>query len=66
LNAALELPADARAAYLDKACAGDIALRQQVEALLQAHEQAQGFLEAPLNKLTPGFGWISTQIDGLL
>src|ERR1035438_2565153 len=47
LNAALELPVDARAAYLDKACAGDPALRQRVEALLQAHEQAEGFLEAP-------------------
>ena len=47
LNAALELPADHRAAYLDQACAGKPALRRQVEALLQAGEQAQGFLEAP-------------------
>src|SRR5882757_7749698 len=47
LNAALELPADKRAAYLDQTCAGDVILRQQVEALLQAHEQAGGFLSAP-------------------
>ncbi len=47
LNAVLELPAGHRAAYLDQACAGDSALRQQVEALLQAHDQAEGFLEAP-------------------
>src|ERR1041385_3697906 len=47
LNAALELPADHRAAYVDQACAGKPALRRQVEALLQAGEQAQGFLEAP-------------------
>src|SRR5437899_12637063 len=47
LNAALELPADQRAAYLDQACVGHAALRQQVEALLHASEQAAGFLEAP-------------------
>ncbi len=47
LNAALELPAGERAAYLDNACAGDAALRQRVEELLRAHEQAKDFLEAP-------------------
>src|SRR5437879_3958847 len=47
LNAALELRPAERAAYLDQACAGDAALRQQVEALLLSHEQAEGFLEAP-------------------
>ena len=47
LNAALELRPPERAAYLDQACAGDAALRKQVEALLQAHEQAEGFLDAP-------------------
>jgi serine/threonine protein kinase/tetratricopeptide (TPR) repeat protein len=47
LNAALELPAGQRAAYLDQACAGNTALRQQVEVLIQAHEQAGRFLELP-------------------
>ena len=47
LNAALELPLTERAPYLDQACAGDAALRQRVEELLRAHEQAEGFLEAP-------------------
>ncbi|NOS70948.1 MAG: serine/threonine protein kinase, partial [Verrucomicrobia bacterium] len=47
LNAALELHPAERAAYLDQACAGDAALRRQVEALLQAHEQAEDFLKAP-------------------
>ena len=37
LNEALELPAAQRADYLSQACAGDAALRQQVESLLQAH-----------------------------
>jgi serine/threonine protein kinase len=43
---ALELsdPA-ARAAYLDRACGGDAALRQRVEALLAAHAGAGRFLE---------------------
>ena len=47
LNAALELLPAERAAYLDEACAGDTALRQQVEDLLVAHASADGFLEAP-------------------
>ena len=47
LNAALELRPAERAAYLDEACAGDAALRQQVEDLLRAHAAAAGFLEAP-------------------
>jgi serine/threonine protein kinase/regulation of enolase protein 1 (concanavalin A-like superfamily) len=45
LNAALELRPAERAAYLHEACAGDTALRQRIEALLQAHDQAGGFLE---------------------
>ena len=36
--------ADERQAYLDRACAGDPALRQRVEALLRAHDRAGGFL----------------------
>src|SRR5690349_5653609 len=47
LNAALELRPAERAAYLDQACAGDAALRKQVEDLLLSHEQAQDFLVAP-------------------
>src|SRR6266568_1209465 len=39
-NAALELPAAERGAYLDQICADDAALRQRVEELLQAGEQA--------------------------
>jgi serine/threonine protein kinase len=43
--AALELPADKRGAYLDQACAGDLALRQQVEALLKVHNEAGDFFD---------------------
>src|SRR5262245_28383842 len=47
-NEALELdsPTD-RAAYLDRACASDPALRARVEALLAVHDRAGGFLESP-------------------
>jgi eukaryotic-like serine/threonine-protein kinase len=36
-----------RAAYLDRACAGDAQLRQKVEALLKAYRDAGSFLEQP-------------------
>jgi serine/threonine protein kinase len=42
-----------RAAYLAQACGNDAQLRQHVEALLQAHEKAGGFLEEPAAML-PG------------
>ncbi len=46
-SAARRLPAGERAAYLDEACAGDAALRQRIEELLQASEEAGAFLESP-------------------
>ena len=36
-----------RAAYLDGACRGDDPLRAEVQALIDAHEQAGDFLESP-------------------
>ena len=38
---------EARARYLDDACRGKPELRQRVEALLRAHEEAGAFLEEP-------------------
>lgn len=38
---------DRRAEYLDEACAGDVALRKQVEALFVAHEKSGRFLDVP-------------------
>ena len=43
-GAARCLPVGQRAAWLDKACAGDAALRQRVEELLRADEDAGDFL----------------------
>jgi serine/threonine protein kinase len=37
----------ARAAYLDAACAGRPALRQEVEELLQSHQEADTFVNVP-------------------
>ncbi len=46
---ALEKTAPAeRAAYLDKACAGNESLRRRVEAMLTAHPQVGQFLERPI------------------
>src|SRR5262249_58081681 len=36
-----------RAAFLHQACAGDEALRQQIERLLRRHEQPDSLLDAP-------------------
>src|SRR5262245_61732752 len=46
--AALDIadPAE-RIDYLDRACAGDAALRAQVETLLAAHARAGSFLDVP-------------------
>src|SRR5437762_1058825 len=38
-------PADERAAFLEQACAGDFALKQRIEVLLEAHDHPTRFLE---------------------
>jgi tetratricopeptide (TPR) repeat protein len=43
----IDSPAE-RAAFLDRACAGNQALRAEVEALLQAHDKPQRLLDAPV------------------
>jgi eukaryotic-like serine/threonine-protein kinase len=47
LEAALELPAAERAAFLAQSCNGDEALRQEVLSLLAGSEQADDFFETP-------------------
>jgi serine/threonine protein kinase/Tol biopolymer transport system component len=49
-HAALELAPGERAAFLHGACAGDEALRREVESLIAADEQAGGFIAAPALK----------------
>ena len=47
LDEVLDLEPAARAAALDRACAGDAVLRAQVEALVAADTDAAQFLETP-------------------
>ncbi|MGH9837231.1 MAG: protein kinase domain-containing protein [Blastocatellia bacterium] len=46
-RAAAELPSAERAAFLDRACAGDEALKREVVSLLDFRTQAEGFIEQP-------------------
>ena len=50
---ALELEGEKRRAFLDRACAGHPALREQVDALLEEHDRLEGFLgESPFRAAT--------------
>jgi hypothetical protein len=53
-NAALARSVDERAAFLDEACGADLLLRQQVERLINSHEQAGDFIFMPLLNRVPG------------
>jgi hypothetical protein len=46
-EAALKLPADERAAFLDQTCGSDVDLRRRVDVLLSAFERAGGFMNQP-------------------
>jgi serine/threonine protein kinase/WD40 repeat protein len=48
--------AAARAAYLQQACGGDLALRQRLEGLLGAHDAAGSFLQPPTGADADGDG----------
>jgi len=47
LQASLERAPEDRSAFLEQACSGDAALRQQVELLISLESQASSFLEEP-------------------
>ncbi|HEX5268962.1 MAG TPA: WD40 repeat domain-containing serine/threonine-protein kinase [Gemmataceae bacterium] len=46
-NEAVKLPPGQRAAYLDRACGADAALRREVESLLRAHDASCDLLHDP-------------------
>jgi serine/threonine-protein kinase len=50
-HAALELPAADRNVYLSSACHGDKELREEVESLIAAYEEGNGFFEQPAFEL---------------
>jgi serine/threonine protein kinase/Tfp pilus assembly protein PilF len=51
LQDALDCAPDERAAYLDQACAGDEALRLEVESLLSAYAHSDGFMAEHLSQV---------------
>src|SRR5579872_5642345 len=60
-----EDPAE-RAAYLERACAGDSALRQQVEQLLNAHEHPQPFMNHPAAALVATVDEPISELPGMV
>ena len=55
-HAAVEYDPDQLSEFLDERCAGDNALRGQVEELLDAHRRAEEFIEIPLASFTGANG----------
>jgi Tol biopolymer transport system component len=53
-DAALELAREQRTAFIDRACGADEELRQEVESLLEAHEQAGDFIATPALGMAAG------------
>ena len=50
-EAALDVPEADRAAFVDTACAGNPALRDEVLSLLTWHNRSTGFLETPASQI---------------
>jgi non-specific serine/threonine protein kinase/serine/threonine-protein kinase len=50
-EAALDVPEGDRAAFVDRACAGNAALLEEVRSLLTWHKGSTGFLETPAGRL---------------
>ncbi|MBK8267103.1 MAG: serine/threonine protein kinase [Planctomycetes bacterium] len=46
-NAAIELPMDRRADYLDRSCPDDVEIRNEVNSLLEHHAASSCFIEPP-------------------
>ncbi len=57
-------PGKDREAYLDKACGKDHSLRQRVERLLRAADQAGSFLESPAAEASPTVDFCVTEKSG--
>ena len=65
LEAALEQEESQRAAFLEEACAGDEALHKKVEALLEAHQRGDNFLEEPALEMAAK-GLANDQVSSLV
>ncbi len=63
-SAARRLPLGERAAFLDDACAGDIALRQHIEELFEIGERAAAFMETTAADLSQVHGLVRAEKSG--
>ncbi|HXD34913.1 MAG TPA: protein kinase [Pyrinomonadaceae bacterium] len=54
-HAALELPSSERERFLDETCGDDVALRQEVDGLLSAHQKSGGFIDTPAYEVAADF-----------
>src|ERR1043166_3129688 len=54
LDSALERDFHQQTAFLDEACAGDAALRAEVEALIHSYARAGNFIERPAYEVMAG------------
>ena len=52
-NAAVEQPPGERAAFLERSCDGDEALRRKVELLLKYHDRCGDFIKSPAFEVAP-------------
>jgi eukaryotic-like serine/threonine-protein kinase len=52
-NAAVEQPPDERAAFLERSCDGDEALRRKIELLLKYHDRSDDFMKSPAFEAAP-------------
>ena len=53
-RAAVNVPANKRAAFLDHACSGDQLLRSEVQSLLERDEETRTSIESPAEKMAGG------------
>jgi hypothetical protein len=60
-HSALKHEPDQRSAFLKQACAGDEALRREVESLLANEGEAKSFIEAPALEVRKG--WLTIQLN---
>ena len=63
-HVACDMAPDARAGFLDQACAGDTKLRAEVEALLAQDDQHPSFLEHPVRDEDQGGSGQETEAVG--
>ncbi len=62
-EAALERDSSQRAAFLDEACDGDVALRREAESLIESYEKEKSFMSLPVIAVAPSF--LDKQVDSL-